>query len=141
MVKNPPANANSKDSGLTEQGFPGGSEGTESVCNARDPGLILGSGRCLKTGILGKLVQYSYLENSMDRGAWWAIAHRVIKSQTRLKRLSTHSADSSVDSFKMFLLAVMWEMGEGDRKGLHPMEEGLQQREEGRKNVSDSGYI
>ena len=43
--------------------------------------------------------------------------------------------------FKMFLLAVMWEMGEGDRKGLHPMEEGLQQREEGRKNVSDSGYI
>ena len=41
----------------------------------------------------------------------------------------------------MFLLAVMWELGEGDRKGLHPMEEGLQQREEGRKNVSDSGYM
>ena len=96
LVKNSPANANPKDSGLTEQGFPGGSEGKESVCNAADPGLILGSGGWLKTGILGNLLQYSYLENSMDRGAWWAIAHRVIKSQTRLKRLSTHSADSSV---------------------------------------------
>ena len=77
----------------------------------------------------------------MDRAAWWATAHRVVKSQTRLKRLSTHSADSSVDSFKMFLLAVMWEVGEGDSKELHPVKEELQQREEGRKNVSDSGDI
>ena len=34
--------------------------------------------------------QYSCLENTMDRVAWWAIVHRVVKSQTRLKRLSTH---------------------------------------------------
>ena len=54
-----------------------------------------------------------FLENSMDRAAWWATAHRVVKSQTRLKRLSTHSADSSVDGFKMFLLAVMWEVVRG----------------------------
>ena len=107
MVKNLPADANPKDSGLTEQGLPGGSEGKESVCNAGAPGLILGSGRWLKTGILGNLVQHSYLENSMGRGAWWAIARRAIKRQTCLKRLSTHSADSSVDGFQMFLLAVM----------------------------------
>ena len=35
----------------------------------------------------------------------------------------------------------MWEGGEGDRKGLHPVKEGLQQREEGRKNMSDSGDV
>ena len=35
-------------------------------------------------------LQYSCLENPMDRGAWWATVHRVAKSQTRLKRLSTH---------------------------------------------------
>ena len=35
--------------------------------------------------------QYSYLENPMDGGAWWATVHRVTKSQTRLKPLSTHT--------------------------------------------------
>ena len=34
--------------------------------------------------------QYACLENPMDRGAWWATAHRVTHSQTPLKRLSTH---------------------------------------------------
>ena len=33
--------------------------------------------------------QYSCLENPMDRGAWWATVHRVTKSRTRLRRLST----------------------------------------------------
>ena len=36
----------------------------------------------------GKPLQYSYLENPMDRGAWRAIVHRVAQSQTRLKGLS-----------------------------------------------------
>ena len=35
---------------------------------------------------------YSCLENPTDRGAWWALVHRVAKSRTRLKRLSTHRA-------------------------------------------------
>ena len=35
-----------------------------------------------------QLKKYSYLENPMDKGAWWAIAHRVTKSQTLLKQLS-----------------------------------------------------
>ena len=38
----------------------------------------------------GTPLQDSCLENPMDRGAWWAAIHRVTKSQTRLKRLSTH---------------------------------------------------
>ena len=38
----------------------------------------------------GNPLKYSSLENPKDRGAWWAIVHRVAKSWTRLKRLSIH---------------------------------------------------
>ena len=62
MVKNPPANA-----------------------DARDAGLIPGSGRSPGGGN-GNSLQYSCLENSMDRGDWQAIVHRVAKSWTRLSR-------------------------------------------------------
>ena len=50
-------------------GFPGGSDGKASACNAGDPGSIPGLGRSPGEGS-GNLLQYSYLENSMDRGAW-----------------------------------------------------------------------
>ena len=60
-------------------GFPGGSDGKESACNAGDPG----SGRSPGEGN-GYLLQYSWLENSMDRGAWWAIVHGVTNSRTWL---------------------------------------------------------
>ena len=50
-------------------------------------GLILGSGRTPGVGN-GNPLQYSYLENSMDRGEWQATVHGVAKSQTRL---STHT--------------------------------------------------
>ena len=66
VVKNPPANAGDK----------------------RNMGLIPGSGRAPGGGN-GNPLQYSFMENSMDRGAWWATVHGVAKSQTRLKRLST----------------------------------------------------
>ena len=59
-------------------GFPGWLHGKESACNAgatRDVGLIPGSGRCPGSGH-GKPLQYSCLENSMDRGAWWATVQR-----------------------------------------------------------------
>ena len=49
--------------------FPDGSNGKESACNAGDPGLIPGSGRFPGEGN-GKPLQYSCLENPMDRGAW-----------------------------------------------------------------------
>ena len=69
MVKNPPA-------------------------NARDPGLILGSGTLPGEGNDYPL-QYSCLENSMDRGAWQATAHGVTKNRTRLRQLSSSSSSSS----------------------------------------------
>ena len=47
-------------------GFPGGSDGKESACNVGDPGSIPGSGRSLEEGN-GNPLQYSCLENSMDR--------------------------------------------------------------------------
>ena len=64
-------------------GFPGVSDGIEFACNEEDLGLIPGLGRSPGEGN-GHLLQYSCLENSMDRGAWWAIVHGVTKSGTRL---------------------------------------------------------
>ena len=66
---------------VTVPGFPGGSDGKESACNSGDLGLIPGLGRSPGEGNDYPL-QYSGLENSMDRGAWWAIVHGVAKSQT-----------------------------------------------------------
>ena len=57
VIKNPPTNAG----------------------DIRDTGLIPGSGRPLGRGH-GNPLQYSYLEKSMDRGAWWATVHRVSRS-------------------------------------------------------------
>ena len=53
-------------------GFPGCSDGKESACNAEDLGSIPESGRSPREGNVYSL-QYSCLENSMDRGAWQAI--------------------------------------------------------------------
>ena len=61
--------------------FFGSSIGKESICCAGDLGSIPGSGRYPREGN-GNPLQYSYLENPMDRAAWWATVHRVIKSQT-----------------------------------------------------------
>ena len=63
VVKNPPAN-------------------TEDL---RDSGFIPGSGRSPGGGH-GNPLQYPCLDNPPDRGAWWAMGHRVAKSQKRLKR-------------------------------------------------------
>ena len=64
-------------------GFPGGSVGKESVCNEGDLGWIPGLGRSPGEGN-GNPLQYSCLENPMERGAWWATVHEVTKSRTRL---------------------------------------------------------
>ena len=68
MVKNPPINAG----------------------DIRDMGSIPGSGR-FPGGGHGNPLQYSYLENLLDRGAWQATVCRVAKSQTQLKQFSTHA--------------------------------------------------
>ena len=62
-------------------GFPGGSVGKESTYNAGDAGLIPGLGRSPGGGH-GNPLQYSCLENPMDRGAWPATVHRVAESDT-----------------------------------------------------------
>ena len=64
-------------------GFPGGSEFKESACNLGDLGSIPGLGRSPGEGNSYPL-QYSCLENSTDRGTWWATVHRVTNSWTRL---------------------------------------------------------
>ena len=56
----------------------------------RDAGSIPRSGRSLGKGH-GSPLQYSCLENPMDRGAWWAIVHGVTERWTQLKQLSTHA--------------------------------------------------
>ena len=62
---------------------PGGSGGKESACKTGEPDSIPGSGRSPGEGNDCPL-QYSCLENSMDRGAWQAVVHEVTKSQTQL---------------------------------------------------------
>ena len=61
--------------------FPGGTDGKASAYNAGDRGSIPGSGRFPGEGN-GHPLQYSCLENPMDRGAWWAAVHVVTESRT-----------------------------------------------------------
>ena len=82
------------------QGFPGGSDGKAFICNVGDLGLILGLGRSPGTGT-GYPLQYSCLENSMARGAWWATVHGIAKSRTQLSNFHFRS------SFKMERVYVL----------------------------------
>ena len=61
------------------KGFSGGSVVKNLPASAEDAGLSPGSGRSPGVGSCN-LLQYSCLENSMDRGAWWAVVHGVTKS-------------------------------------------------------------
>ena len=67
--------------------FPGGSDGKESACNAGDHGSIPGSGKSPGEGN-GNPLQCFCLENSMDRGAWWATVHGVSRSRIRLSNFT-----------------------------------------------------
>ena len=90
-------------------GFPGGSEVKNPPANAGgigDVGLIPGSGRSPRGGN-GNPLQYSCLENSMDRGAWWAAVHRVAKSETR-RDTATKQQQQSQEN-----LARKWRRGKG----------------------------
>ena len=64
-------------------GFLGGSDGKETACNVGDLESISGLGKS-PVGGNGNPFQYSCLENSMDRGAWWVTVHGVAKHRTRL---------------------------------------------------------
>ena len=74
-------------------GFSGSTTGKEPTCQCRrirDLGSIPGLRRSSGGGN-GNPLQYSCLENPTDREAWWVTVHRATKSQTGLKRLSTHA--------------------------------------------------
>ena len=80
-------------------------QGWRSACSAGDPRLIPGSARPPGGGH-GSPFQYSCLENPMDRGACQAIVHGVVKSQTRLKWLSTHNSSYYLkSSYYLFVLS------------------------------------
>ena len=70
-------------------GFPGGSAGKESTCNAGDLGSIPGLGRSPGEGNSYTL-QYSCLESSLDIGAWQVTVHGVTKSQTQVNEFHFH---------------------------------------------------
>ena len=62
-------------------GFTGGSDSKESACHMGDLGSVSGLGRSPGEGN-GNPLQYSCLENSMNRGAWQATVHGVVRSRT-----------------------------------------------------------
>ena len=68
-------------------GFPCGSAGEKSACNAGDLGLTPGLGKSPGEGN-GNPLQYSCLENPMNRESWWATVHGVAKSWTGLSDLT-----------------------------------------------------
>ena len=74
--------------------FPGGSDGKESASNGGNLSLISALGRS-PGGRHGNPLQYSCLENPMDREAQWPTVHRIAQTRTRLKRLGTHGAHSA----------------------------------------------
>ena len=80
---------------MSSLGFPGCSVGKESACSAGNVGSISGSGKFPEGGH-GTVLQYSCLENPMDRGAWQTTVLGVTKSQTRLQQVSTHTHTQQV---------------------------------------------
>ena len=73
-----------------------GSEVKASACNVGDLGSIPGSGRSPGEGN-GNPLQYSCLENPIDRGAWWATVHGVAKSRTQLSNFTSLHMHMYVD--------------------------------------------
>ena len=70
--------------------YRGGSDGKESTCNEEDLSSIPELGKSPREGNSYPL-QYYGLENSTDRGAWWATVYGVAKSQTRLSEFHRHT--------------------------------------------------
>ena len=78
--------------------IPGSSDGKVSAYNAGDPGSIPGSGKSPGEGN-GNPLQYSCLENPMDKGAWLATVHGVTKSQTRLSDFTIYLSKNMTDNY------------------------------------------
>ena len=76
-------------------GFPGVSDHKEYVCNAGDLGLIPGSGKSPGEGN-GYSLQYSFLENTMDRGGWLTTVHGIAESDMTEQHTHTHTHTHSL---------------------------------------------
>ena len=101
----------------------------------RDSGSIPGSGRSPGGGY-GNPLQYSCLENPMDREAWWVTAHRLTKCWTWLKGLSTHAARVC-----HHWLALCWLPGEWQASPLPPRKLTAQQSSQSSRIVAISVYM
>jgi len=84
---------------IYKSGFPHSSVGKESTGNAGDPSLIPGSGRSPGEGN-GNPLQYSCLENPMDRGAWWATHYGVSRVEHELTTKPPPLCDILVEFFR-----------------------------------------
>ena len=106
--------------------FPGGPSGKEPACqcrlDVRDASLVFGLGRSPGEGN-GNPLQYSCLENSMDRGALRATVYAVTQSQTKLKQLTTHTQPFSstqfngMSTFMVKGFSIVKDVQAGFRKG------------------------
>ena len=110
------------DTWISRTGFPAGMVVKNPPVNAgdaRDAGWIPGSGRSPGDGN-GNPLQYSYLENSMDRGAWWVTVHGVTKSQTRLSTYTHTKKRCTVNKSEWLPLGRVRETGMGveDKKSV-----------------------
>ena len=76
---------------LTSYQLSSSSAGKESAYNVGDPGLIRGLGRS-PGGVIGYPLQYSFLENSVARGTWQALVHRVAKRRIQLSEFHLHTS-------------------------------------------------
>ena len=96
-------------------GFPGATGGKEPIANAGDIRDMSLTPRLRRSpgGGHGSPFQYSWLQNPMDRGAWWATVHRVAKSQIWPKRLSVRAWDiyskgAVLDSLGIVPFVYLW---------------------------------
>ena len=87
-------------------------ESTSSAGDAGDMDLILGLGR-FREGH-GNPLQYSCLENPVDRGAWWTAVHSVAKSWMRLKPMSMHTCQQEFLSSQVSLTSLSSSVSSGN---------------------------
>ena len=90
-----------------DMGFPGGSDGKKSVCNVENPGSIPGSGWSHGEWN-GHPLQYSCLENSMDRGAWQAVQSMGLQRvrhdwETKLSLFPFHTKQTKTKKTTVYL--------------------------------------